>query len=157
MFYQTNLKLYGSLVCPYVQRVRFLLEQAKIQYDYQELNLLNKEQHQEWYKLINPSMKVPSIVYDDNKVIFFMFLLKLQYIHSFIHCLFILLMKYIMLFSKHFSQRSLWNLWLSMNFFVRRTSPRLCQAISMSGPTSEDGFAIYPTTSALSFSGFSLN
>jgi len=58
-------------VCPYVQRCRFFLEQAKIPYEYQELNLLTKEQHQEWYKAINPSGKVPALVLNGNKVFIF--------------------------------------------------------------------------------------
>lgn len=65
---KSNLKLYGALICPYVQRVRFLLEEAKIPYEYQEINLLAKEHNEEWYKTINPSMKVPSLILDEKKV-----------------------------------------------------------------------------------------
>ncbi|EAS07466.1 glutathione S-transferase, amine-terminal domain protein (macronuclear) [Tetrahymena thermophila SB210] len=65
---QPHLKLYGNILCPYVQRVRFALEALKLQYDYVEIDLLAKKHLQEEYLAINPLGCVPTININNSNV-----------------------------------------------------------------------------------------
>ncbi|EAS07465.3 glutathione S-transferase, amine-terminal domain protein (macronuclear) [Tetrahymena thermophila SB210] len=64
----SQLTLYGFLLCPYVQRVRFALEKIGVKYDYKEIDLFKLKQKEQAYLDINPFGKVPTIVINNQIV-----------------------------------------------------------------------------------------
>ena len=60
----TSLKLYGSLICPYVQRVRSVLLYLNLPFEYQEVDLFTYENREPWYKAKNPMGTVPTLEVD---------------------------------------------------------------------------------------------
>ncbi|EAS07464.1 glutathione S-transferase, amine-terminal domain protein (macronuclear) [Tetrahymena thermophila SB210] len=65
----SQLTLYGFLLCPYVQRVRFALENIGVKYDYKEVDLYKFKHKEQAYLDINPFGKVPSISFN-NQIIY---------------------------------------------------------------------------------------
>ncbi|EAR86567.1 glutathione S-transferase, amine-terminal domain protein (macronuclear) [Tetrahymena thermophila SB210] len=59
--------LYGCIVCPYTNKVRFALEMLKIDYKYQEIDILTGKNKNNSYLQINPQGRVPSLTTINNK------------------------------------------------------------------------------------------
>lgn len=56
------IKFYSFLTCPYAIRTRIALEELKIPYIYEEIDLLTNQHLSENYIKINPMHKVPALI-----------------------------------------------------------------------------------------------
>ena len=63
-----QMRLYSMIFCPYVQRVRIVLEAKKIPYEM--INVKLRSQVPEWYTKINPTNQVPTLQLTDGRLIF---------------------------------------------------------------------------------------
>ncbi|KAL4474971.1 hypothetical protein ABPG74_001667 [Tetrahymena malaccensis] len=59
--------LYGCIVCPYTNKVRFALEMLKIDYKYEEIDILAGKNRESQYLQINPQGRVPSLTTINDK------------------------------------------------------------------------------------------
>lgn len=60
-----KLKLYDHIESQNGYKVRLTLSQLKIDYEWIPVDLVNKEQKQDWFLKLNPNGKVPTLVDDD--------------------------------------------------------------------------------------------
>ena len=60
---------YSFIVCPYAIRVRTVLEELNIPYEYREIDLYSSKHLTDEYKKINPLNKVPAIVLDNGEIL----------------------------------------------------------------------------------------
>lgn len=61
----SKLKLYDHIESQNGYKVRLALSQLKIDYEWISIDLVNKEQKQDWFLKLNPNGKVPTLVDDD--------------------------------------------------------------------------------------------
>jgi len=61
----SKLKLYDHIESQNGYKVRLALSQLKIDYEWISVDLVNKEQKQDWFLKLNPNGKVPTLVDDD--------------------------------------------------------------------------------------------
>lgn len=59
--------LYGCIVCPFTNKVRFALELLKVDYQYEEIDILTGKNREESYLQINPQGRVPSFTTKDGR------------------------------------------------------------------------------------------
>lgn len=59
--------LYGHHLCPFVERVRIVLAYHGMPYQSAEMDLTKRPR---WYKLINPTRKVPTYEFTDGRVVY---------------------------------------------------------------------------------------
>lgn len=59
---KSQFKLVGSDICPFVQRIRFLLEIKSISYEVEFIDLLQKP---EWFLRVAPLAQVPVLIHDN--------------------------------------------------------------------------------------------
>ncbi|KRX06327.1 Thioredoxin-like fold [Pseudocohnilembus persalinus] len=67
---QEPIKFYSFLTCPYAIRTRIALEELKIPYIYEEIDLLTNQHLSENYIKINPMHKVPALILPNQEIIF---------------------------------------------------------------------------------------
>ncbi|CAI2376357.1 unnamed protein product [Moneuplotes crassus] len=58
---KSKLTLYTNVFSPYSRTVMNILALLEIEHEEYVIDLLNGEQTSEWYKKINPKMKIPAI------------------------------------------------------------------------------------------------
>jgi len=63
----TMIKVVSSTICPFVQRVTALLEQKKIPYEIEYINLLDKP---DWFLRMSPNAQVPILITEAGAVLF---------------------------------------------------------------------------------------
>ena len=64
----TKLKLYDHIESQNGYKVRLALSNLKIDYEWIQIDLVNKEQRKDWFLKLNPNGKVPTLLDDDFSV-----------------------------------------------------------------------------------------